>query len=163
MAESSHRAVAQSVAFALNAPVTLADTTYRGTAMEQGAGGRTVSGRLTLDSGQLRFDSAVVSVAMPLVGLQLRAGGHNDEQLFFEHAAQPNWLLTCSEHAILGPLAAVADPALQEQVRLVKRRQASVASRFMLATLVVLLVLVGAVALLLSQKSRLARAAARHV
>lgn len=131
--------------------------------MQQGAGGRMVSGTLVVSAGKLRFDGTEVSVELPTDGLQFRAGGHNDEQLFFEHTAQPAWILTASDHAILAPLAEVADSVLQERIRAVTRRKSSVASRLMIATAVVLLLVVGVVALLFSQKSRLARMAAGHV
>lgn len=131
--------------------------------MQQGAGGRMISGSLVVGVGKLRLDGAEVSVELPVDGLQLRAGGHNDEQLFFEHAAQPAWILTTSDHAILAPLAEVADSALQERIRAVTRRKSSSASRFVIATVVVLVLVAGSVALLFSQKSRLARMAAGHV
>lgn len=122
-----------------------------------------VSGALAVGAGKLRFDGAEVSVELPIGGLQLRAGGHNDEQLFFEHAAQPGWILTTSDHVILAPLTEVADSTLQERIRAVMRRKSSTASRFLIATTVVLLIVVGGIALLFSQKSRLARMAAGHV
>lgn len=131
--------------------------------MQQGGSGRMLSGTLGVLAAKLRFDGQDVSVELPVDGLQLRAGGHNDEQLFFEHAAQPGWILTTSDHGILAPLAELADSALQERIRAVSRRKSSVASRFLIATAVVLLIAIGSVALLFSQKSRLARMAAGHV
>ena len=131
--------------------------------MQQGANGRMVSGTLSISAGKLRFVGAEVSVELPMDGLQLRAGGHNDEQLFFEHAAQPGWILTTSDHAILAPVTEFADSALRERIRAVTRRKSSTASRLLIATAVVLLVVVGGIALLFSQKSRLARMAAGHV
>lgn len=131
--------------------------------MQQGANGRMVSGTLSISTGKLRFVGAEVSVELPMDGLQLRAGGHNDEQLFFEHTAQPGWILTTSDHAILAPVTEFADSALRERIRAVTRRKSSTASRFLIATAVVLLVVVGGIALLFSQKSRLARMATGHV
>ncbi len=131
--------------------------------MRQDAGGQMISGMLAVSAGKMRFDGTEVSVELPMDGLQLRAGGHNDEQLFFEHVTQPAWILTTSDHAILVPLAEVADSVLQERIRAVTRRKSSVASRLMIAIAVVLLLVVGSVALLFSQKSRLARMAAGHV
>src|SRR5688572_24872023 len=109
--QTTHLAVARVNAFAFNGPVISQDATIRGTAMQQGPGGRMVSGQLIVNGDRLRFDGGGVAVEMTLNGLQLRAGGHNDEQLFFEDAARPDWILTTSNHAILGWLAPVADPA----------------------------------------------------
>lgn len=122
-----------------------------------------VSGRLAVSADKLRFDGADVLIELSIDGLQLSTGGHNDEQLFFEHAAQPNWILTTSDHSMLGALAEVADPALRERIRSATRRKSSVASRFVMAAVVVLALMIGSVALLYSQKSRFARMAASHV
>jgi predicted Zn-dependent protease len=121
-----------------------------------------VSGKLTVQSGRLRFEGGDVSVEFPLSGLQLHAGGYNDEHLFFVHTAQPDWGIS-SDHAILRELAPLADPSLQDQIRAVSRRKTAVASRFLVVSGVFIAVVVGMVVLLFSQKSRLARLAANHV
>ena len=131
--------------------------------MHPGLGGRVAPGNLAVDGDRLRFDGGDVSVEFTLSGLQLRAGGYNDEQLFFEHTVQPGWIVTTSDHTILHELARLAGPALQEQIRAVSRRKSSVASRFLLVTGVSIAVVAGLVVLLFSQKSRLARMAAKHV
>jgi len=159
----THLAVARMNAFAFNGPVILQDATIRGTAMQQGPGGRMVLGQLTVNGDRLRFDGGGVLVEMTLSGLQLRAGGHNDEQIFFEDAARPGWILTTSDHAILGQLAPTADPALLEHIRAATRRKTWTGSRFMVVTGVFLVVVVGVAVLLFSQKSRLARMATNHV
>jgi beta-barrel assembly-enhancing protease len=136
--------------------------------MQQSPGGRMVSGSLVVNGDRLRFegagftDESNFSVEFTLSGLRLRAGGHNDEQLFFEHGAQTDWILTTSDHGILGQLARVADATLQEHIRAVAGRKSS-ASRLMIATLTFFVVVIGAGALLLSQKSRLARMAANSI
>lgn len=131
--------------------------------MSQGNGGRMVSGSLAVSATKLRFDGAEISVELPIDGLQFRTGGHNDEQLFFEHPAQPSWVLTTSDHSILGPLAEIADSVLQGRIRSVSRRKSSAASRLLIAAVVLLLIAIGSVVLLFSQKSRLARVVAGHV
>lgn len=139
------------------------DSGVRASAMHPSLGGRVASGHLAVRGDRLRFEGGDVSLEFTLSGLQLRAGGYNDEQLFFEHPAQPGWTITSSDHALLGELAPLADPSLQEQIRSTTRRKTSVSSRFAIVTIVVLAVIVGSVALLFSQKSRLARLAANQV
>ena len=138
-------------------------STVRASAMHPDLGGRVASGNLTVNGDRLQFEGGDVSVGLTLSGLQLRAGGYNDEQLFLEHPAQPGWTINSSDHAILPQLAAIADPLLREQIRAVSRRKTSVASRFLVATGIFMAVVVGSVLLLFSQKSRLARMAANHV
>jgi beta-barrel assembly-enhancing protease len=137
--------------------------------MQQCPGGRMVSGSLAVNGDRLRFEGggfsheSNFSVEFTLSGLKLRAGGHNDEQLFFEHTAQTDWILTTSDHGIVGQLARVADATLQEHIRAVAGRKSSVASRLMIATVIFFVVVIGAGALLFSQKSRLARTAANSI
>jgi Zn-dependent protease with chaperone function len=138
-------------------------TTYRAMAIQQGTARRMVAGHVRLEEGRLKFAGADVTVEMPVNELQLRAGGQNDEQLFFEHSSQTTWVLTTSDHAILGPLTGMADPQLQERIRQAGRGKSVLASRFRLAVIVTIGVLVGSVLLLFSQKGRIARLAARQV
>jgi Zn-dependent protease with chaperone function len=149
--------------FTLNARVIAQDTTCRGSAIQRAAGGKMLSGTLMISGDRLRFDAGDVAVEMSLDGLELRAGGHNDEQLFFGHVAQPEWILNTSDHAILDQLTPAADAGLQARIRAVTRRKASMGSRFLVASLSVILVVVFGGVLLISQKSRLARLAASHV
>src|SRR5262245_31433220 len=138
-------------------------TTVRASAMHPSLGGRVASGYLNVNGDRLRFEGSDVSVEFTLSGLQLRAGGYNDEQLFFEHPAQAGWTITSSDHSILQDLTVMADPVLQDQIRAVSRRKSSVASRFLVVTSVFLAVVVALIVLLVSQKSRLARMASNHV
>ena len=126
-------------------------------------GGRVASGNLSVCNDRLHFDGADVSVEFTLSGLQLRAGGYNDEQIFFEHTAQPGWIITSSDPAIFRELTRLADPVLHDQIRAVSRRKSSVASKFIAVTGVFIAVLAGLVVLLFSQKSRLARMAANRI
>lgn len=131
--------------------------------MHQGEGGKMVSGQLEVAGDRLRFSSGDLVVEIAVDGLNLRTGGHNDEQLFFEHSAQPGWILTTSDHAILTGLNGIADPILQARIRTVGRRRASLVSRLAIVGGSVVLMGMVIVAVLFSQKSRLARLAAKHV
>ena len=64
-------------------------TGYRGTAMHPSLGGRTASGSLTVASGELRFDGGDVYVQMPISGIQIEAGGLNNDHFLFQHPSRP--------------------------------------------------------------------------
>lgn len=130
--------------------------------MHPSLGARTPAGTLSLEGDRLRFTDAERVVEMPFQGLVLEAGGHNGEQLFFRHRSQPEWVLTTSDRNVLNALAGTGDTELEQKIRLARGKRAS-ASRLWMTASVVILFIVALVALLFSQKSRLARMAADKV
>src|SRR5688500_17056519 len=49
------------------------------------------TGTLTVLTDGVRFESASVNPTLPMAGLVVRRGGHNGEQIFFEHPQMPGW------------------------------------------------------------------------
>ena len=59
--------------------------------------GRSLNGTLEVTPELVRFTAGAETIEMPLSGLQLTRGGHNNEHIFLEHAAQPGWSVTTND------------------------------------------------------------------
>ena len=55
------------------------------------------SGTISVTSAGLRFESPTVTGTLSLNGLVVRRGGHNGEQIFFEHPEFPGWSIYSSD------------------------------------------------------------------
>ena len=135
---------------------------YRGTAMHPSLGGRAPAGSLSVSAGELRFEGHDVYVQMPISGLQVEAGGLNNEQFMFQHPSRSGWVLATSDRLVLDELALTADKDVQKQLGGARKRKLTLA-RFYIAGGVLLAAIAVAVLLLFFLKSALARAVASRL
>jgi len=129
---------------------------YRATAMHPSHGDRSVSGIVEVSNDRLAFTADTVSFEMPLEGLKVEAGGHNDEQLFLQHPAQPEWILTTPERGLLQAIFTFADGSLKAQIQTTVRRKPTLGKFYALAGAFVLVIAL-LIAVLFAMKSQLAR------
>lgn len=130
--------------------------------MHPGLGGRSPRGMLSIAAGEVRFDGGEVYVQMPLSGLQIAAGGHNNEQFMLQHSSRPGWIIATAGQQFLDELAAAADDDLKRQIFFARKRKV-VLTKFYLIGGVFLLIIGGAILLLVMLKSTLARAVANRL
>ena len=135
---------------------------YRGTAMHPSLGGRTPSGSLSVAAGELRFEGDDVYVQMPISGIQIEAGGLNNEHFLFQHSSRPGWVLSTADRLVLDEMALTAEPEVQKQISGARHRKMAL-TRFYIAGGVLLGLLAAAVLLLFFLKSALARAVASRL
>src|SRR6187431_1057441 len=74
--------------------------TYKANAFAPQTQARLNSGTLRVTPAGLRFESPTVAETLPLTGLVVRRGGHNNEQVFFEHPEFPGWSIYSSDPAL---------------------------------------------------------------
>lgn len=130
--------------------------------MHPGLGGRSPAGALSIVAGELHFEAGDVLVQMPVSGLQIHAGGLNNEQFLIQHPSRPGWVLTTSNRQLLEDLAAHGDAELKTQIAGAARRRIAM-TKFYLFGGVFLLIVGGALLLLFLLKSTLARAVANRL
>ena len=82
---------------------------------------RFVAGALAIDASAVHFRSEPASIALPLDGLQIRRGGHNDEQIFFEHADFPGWSIFSSDDNLPRHPVLLSHPEFARTLRSVDR------------------------------------------
>lgn len=137
-------------------------TGYRGTAMHPSLGGRAPAGSLSVAAGELRFEGGDVYVQMPISGIQIEAGGLNNEQFLFQHPSRPGWVLSTGDRLVLDEMAITADPEVQKQISGARRRKLAL-TKFYIAGGVLLGLIAAAILLLFFMKSALARAVASRL
>lgn len=125
--------------------------------MHPGLGGRSPVGALSIVGGELRFEGGDVLVQMPLTGLQIQAGGLNNEQFLIQHPSRHGWVINTASRALLEDLRASGDKELKQQVTSAGRRRIAM-TKFYVFGGVFLLIVGGAILLLFLAKSTLARA-----
>jgi beta-barrel assembly-enhancing protease len=119
-------------------------------------------GTLSVTPAGLRFESAAASETLPLIGLVIRRGGHNNEQIFFEHPEFPGWSIYSSDPALNNDPALCANPAFARLFKAVERSRRSTPTPVIIG-LALLAMLFGGVVLLWSQKDRIAEYIADRV
>ncbi len=81
-------------------------------------------GSLRVLADEIRFESVTLAHSLPLAGLRLRRGGHNDEQLFFEHPEFPGWSFYSSDDRLTHDPVLSAHPNFSgELLRLAHRKR----------------------------------------
>lgn len=135
---------------------------YRGTAMHPSLGGRTSSGSLSVAAGELRFEGGDVYVQMPISGIQIEAGGLNNEHFLFQHPSRPGWVLSTGDRLVLDEMALTAEAEVQKQISGARRRKMAL-TKFYIAGAVLLVLIAAVVLLLFFLKSTLARAVASRL
>src|SRR5205085_1295102 len=77
--------------------------------------------------------------ALPLAGLRLRRGGHNDEQLFFEHPEFGGWSFYSSDGRLIHDPILTAHPNFSgELLRLAHRKRSTAPVTLIMGGLVAL-------------------------
>ena len=112
-------------------------------------------GTMTVMHEGVRFESATVSGTLPLDGLVVRRGGHNDEQIFFEHPQFPGWSIYSSDPALGKDPVLATNPAFSRQFRAVERSRKATPKPVIIG-LAMLALFFGALVLLWAQKDRIA-------
>lgn len=79
--------------------------------------GRALNGTLEVTPEIVRFTAGAETLEMPLSGLKLTRGGHNNEHIFLEHAAQPGWSITTNDPQFLKLPNIAGHPELAPRVR----------------------------------------------
>lgn len=131
------------------------ETEYRANAFHAGASSPTLTGKLYVARNGLRFETESGNVELPFAGLRIRLGGHNAEQVFFEHPQHPAWSVYTAEREILRHDALSQNGALSDQIRKLQNRRGLGKPMAFLGVLVLLFVLL--IAALISAKGRLVR------
>jgi beta-barrel assembly-enhancing protease len=119
-------------------------------------------GTLTVSSAGLRFESPTVTGTLPLNGLVVRRGGHNDEQIFFEHPEFPGWSIYTSDAAIGAEPALASIHAFAREIRAVERSRKSTPKPVIFGLVFLALLFVGVI-LLWTQKDRIAERVAERI
>ena len=96
-------------------------TTFRASAFAPELNSRFVAGTLAIDASAVHFRSEPASIALPLDGLQIRRGGHNDEQIFFEHSDFPGWSIFSSDEKLPRNPVLLSHPEFARTLRSVDR------------------------------------------
>lgn len=119
-------------------------------------------GAVIISSDALRFESENANATLPLEGLVLRRGGHNDEEIFFEHPAHPGWSIYSSDPALANDPILNSDPAFARHLKAAQRSRNSI-PKPVIFSLALLASIFGAFLLLWSQKDRLAEKVANTI
>jgi predicted Zn-dependent protease len=82
---------------------------------------RTLNGHIEVVSELVRFSSAGGAIEMPLSGLKITRGGHNNEHIFLEHPAQPGWSISTKDPQFLANAALLAHPEIGPQFKTLPR------------------------------------------
>ena len=88
--------------------------------------GRVAPGRLFIDLHAVRFVSAQGTVSLPTSGLDVRSGGHNNEQIFFEHPQHPGWSIVSSDPQLLHDPVLRENPAFASKLRAVQKSRTGI-------------------------------------
>jgi beta-barrel assembly-enhancing protease len=128
---------------------------YKANAFALQTQARVNPGTLTVTPAGLRFESPTVSETLPLTGLVVRRGGHNNEQIFFEHPEFPGWSIYSSDPALSRDSILCATPAFARLFKAVERSRKSTPKPVIIG-LALLALMFGGLVLLWSQKDTIA-------
>lgn len=84
-----------------------------------------LTGQVDISGDLIRFTAGPDTVEMPLLGLKITRGGHNNEHIFLEHPAQPGWMVSTNDPGFLSHPAVQAHPDLAPQVKTLPREHHS--------------------------------------
>jgi beta-barrel assembly-enhancing protease len=105
---------------------------------------RTLNGHIEVSGEIIRFSAVSDTIEMPLSGLKVTRGGHNNEHIFLEHPAQPGWSVSTRDSQLLTHPALVADPDLHGQLKTLPRehrtRGLALAAAVLLALIAALII-----------------------
>jgi beta-barrel assembly-enhancing protease len=120
------------------------------------------TGTLTVLTDGVRFESATVNGTLPMAGLVVRRGGHNGEQVFFEHPQMPGWSIYSSDPALSRDPLLRVQPDVAKQLRGAERSRKSTPAPVKIA-LFLLALFFGSLVLLWTQKDRIAEYIANKI
>ena len=129
--------------------------TYKANAFAPQTQARLNSGTLRVTPAGLRFESPTVAETLPLTGLVVRRGGHNNEQVFFEHPEFPGWSIYSSDPTLSKDATLCGNPAFARLFKAVERSPRSTPTPVIIGLALVAL-LFGGLVLLWTQKDRIA-------
>lgn len=124
---------------------------YQAQAFAPSGAGRTLSGQLRVVADSVRFEAEGISGALPLEGLIARRGGHNGEQIFFEHPRHPGWSIYSSDRALVQDPILSVYPQIVRQLRAAERSKRALPPVVWFGTALAALFLAGLVAIWLWQ------------
>lgn len=123
---------------------------------------RVNAGQLQVTTDGVRFESASITGALPMAGLVVRRGGHNEEQIFFEHPQFPGWSIYSSDPALGRDPILRVQPEIAKQLRAAEKSRASTPAPVRIA-LLLLALFFGGLVLLWAQKDRIAEYIANKI
>ena len=103
----------------------------------------------------MRFEGATVQGALPMAGLVIRRGGHNEEQIFFEHPEFPGWSIYSADPALARDPILRVRPEISKQLRAAERSRKAMPLPVKIG-LLLLVPFFGGLVLLWTQKDRIA-------
>ena len=118
--------------------------------------GQVVNGRLHVSPEVVRFEYDGKIILLPLAGLILRVGGHNDEQLFFEHPQLAGWSIISSDPALVHNTVLSSRPEFTIQLRRLHKARTGI-PRPVILGVGLLALFFGLLLLLILQKDRIVR------
>lgn len=104
---------------------TVSHSRYRASAFPPDSKGQMLAGELAITSENIEFISTATSLSMPVNGIRVYRGGHNNQQIFFEHDSLPGWTFFSTDSGLYGDPVLLADPArgaVLNQARKVEKR-----------------------------------------
>jgi predicted Zn-dependent protease len=135
---------------------------YRANAFAPETGSRVQPGTLEILADEVRFEGGILRGKLPLGGLTLRRGGHNDEQLFFEHPGFPGWSISSSDERLVADPVLLGHPEFRAVLRAVDRSRRATPLPVVIGLCFLAVVLAGLVLLWLS-KDRIAESVAARI
>jgi beta-barrel assembly-enhancing protease len=120
------------------------------------------SGTLAILPEGVRFESATVNGTLPMGGLVVRRGGHNGEQIFFEHPQMPGWSIYSSDPALSRDPLLRTHPQVAKQLKGAERSRNATPAPVKVA-LFLLALFFGGIVLLWTQKDRIAEYIANKI
>lgn len=123
---------------------------------------RVNAGQLVVTADAVRFESATISGALPMAGIVIRRGGHNGEQIFFEHPQKPGWSIYSSDPALMKDPILRVQPGIEKQLKAVDRSRRSTPKPVLIG-LAFLALFFGGLVLLWSQKDNIAEYIANKI
>src|SRR5688572_17803185 len=116
---------------------------------------RVNAGYLVVTVEAVRFEGATVQGALPMAGLVIRRGGHNEEQIFFEHPEFPGWSIYSADPALARDPILRVRPEISKQLRSAERSRKAMPLPVKIG-LLLLALFFGGLVLLWTQKDRIA-------
>lgn len=135
---------------------------YKANAFVPDAKARVCAGAIQISQEGVRFQSPDATGLLPLSGLVVRRGGHNGEQIFFEHPEAPGWSIYCSDAALVSDPVLMSVPAFAQALRSAKRSRTATPAPVLFG-IALLAVFLGGLVLLWMQKDRIAETVAERI
>ena len=135
---------------------------YQANAFTPQTQARVISGSIVVTSEGVRFESNEVQGTLPWAGIVIRRGGHNNEQIFFEHPQVPGWSIYSSDPGLANDPILRVLPGLAKQLRAAERSRRSTPKPVMAGLFLLGLFFAGLV-LLWTQKDSIAEYIANKI